>query len=184
MEKKGRGTARPSEFAGALRELVDGSGLYERAQWSEILGVSLPAISQWVSDETIPKPEHLRGIVDTLVEDTRIKDEILEKFESVARRPAREISPHGDRLGPTVGHYMVRPLKDGVWRALDALPPLLQEAVLYEAGKRGWELRRGHPGILSIRERRRMLHDGKSLTTLLDDNGHNGVALGKRKKTG
>src|SRR5438046_3016990 len=120
-----------SELSDVLRDMLRVS---TQEEWARILRVTPSAISQWQNDKTVPQPEHLRTIVDLLIEDTRVEDKLFYRLDDLIQRPATEISPHGARIGPTLGHYLVRPVRKGFGRLLDTLPPLVQEAVLEETG--------------------------------------------------
>jgi hypothetical protein len=144
-----------SRFGSMLRKLLDDTSVLRRAEWAQILGVSEAAISQWVNDQVLPRPENLRAIYTTLFADRRVADEILEAFNALAGEPASQLSPHGDRMSPTVAHYMLRPLRDGFLRTLDTLPPSAQEQLLLDAARRARDLRRGPSEPMSVAEQRR-----------------------------
>lgn len=157
MEKKTH-----SPLAQILRALLDDSGTYARSEWAAILGVSEPAISQWVNDDTLPRPEKLRALWRLLFEDTRVSDAALERFEEMSRRPAAEISPrHAHNIGRTLGHYMVRPAREAFSRALDHLPSEVQEEVLVRANALCREYREKTLPKESIGERRQQILRGR-----------------------
>ena len=58
---------------------------------------------------------------------------LLDRFWSVATRPACEVTPHAERAGRTVADYYVRPVLDGFLRSLRPLPALRQEQILQVA---------------------------------------------------
>src|ERR1700691_2664080 len=89
-----------SAFAQALLDLFDGTGLFARKEWAELMGVSTSAISQWLSDSTIPRPDHLYMIFDTL-KGSDVPEEPVENFRRMAEKPATSVSPHGKRMLPT-----------------------------------------------------------------------------------
>jgi hypothetical protein len=149
MEKKAK-----SPFATELRALLDDTGALRRGEWAEVLGVSEAAISQWVNDASLPRPDNLRAIVMTLVADRRVPAHAIERFEAFAREPAAALSPHGERLGPTVAHYMLKPVRDGFLRTLDTMPVELAEQVLVEAAARCRQLRAVPPPARSVTDRR------------------------------
>src|SRR6516165_1399818 len=93
-----------SPFAAALVRLIDDTELMTRQQWAELLDVSPAAISQWVNDKTIPRPEVLRMIIDALEEDPDLAARVLGEFKEISRRPSAEVSPNGDRMSPSIGH--------------------------------------------------------------------------------
>lgn len=96
-----------SDFARALRALLTESELFTRSEWARVLNVSEPAISQWVNDKTVPRPDILHMLVD-IVSDTNGKGsvEALKRFWAVADTPSEEVSPLGVRMAPTVNEYM------------------------------------------------------------------------------
>lgn len=121
---------RKSELATILEKLLDTR--YTRQEWSEILGISEAAISQWVNDKTIPRPEVLRMVLDTLSASASIPSKLLEEFQTVARQPATRISPYGARIGNTLEEYLVQPVFDGFVRNLRPLSAERQEQILFE----------------------------------------------------
>jgi hypothetical protein len=123
-------TKTKSLLAQALTDAIVGAGLYSREDWAFILDVSEPAISQWLSDTTLPRPEMLRMIINTLRESAGVSPEILARFDALRHMPATEISPHGARMGGSLAHYLARPLREGILRELDVLSPDSQEQVL------------------------------------------------------
>jgi hypothetical protein len=124
-----------SPFAVALARLLDETYLLTRQQWAELLDVTPAAISQWVNDKTIPRPEVLRMLIDAIEESSAPPAQILTEFRAISRRPATEVSPHGERLGTSVGHYIVKPLLDGFLRNMYGLDSDAQERVLYKAAE-------------------------------------------------
>src|SRR3712207_1433798 len=102
-------TTTKSIFAAVIKALLDETNLFNRREWAEFLGVTESAISQWVGDKTIPRPDLLYMIVDVLEQSTDIPEAPLESFKDMARRVATEVSPHGRRMLPTVWAYMTRP---------------------------------------------------------------------------
>jgi hypothetical protein len=122
-----------SPFAAALVRLLDDTRLMTRQQWAELLDVSPAAISQWVNDKTIPRPEVLRMIIDALEEDPDLAACVLGEFKEISRRPSAEVSPNGDRMSPSIGHYVVKPLLEGFLRNLGGLDFEAQESILYQA---------------------------------------------------
>jgi transcriptional regulator with XRE-family HTH domain len=133
MRTKSKTQREHGEFANALRALLDESQVFTRAQWAEFLGVTEPAISQWVNDDTLPRADNLRMIIDVLQESDEVNPELLQRFRTMASRPAHEVSPHGDRLGRSVAHYLLKPLLEGFLRNLNSIEPDKQERVLLGA---------------------------------------------------
>ena len=130
-------TESPSMFASELRRLLEDTDRFDRAGWCQFLGVTSPAISQWLSDETIPRADVLRMIVDELERTTgseHVKSEPLQRFKHLCDLPSVVVSPiNGARLGPTPGHYLLKPLRENFLDMLGALPTRDQELILREA---------------------------------------------------
>jgi transcriptional regulator with XRE-family HTH domain len=124
-----------SVFATTLTKLLDETNLFNRREWSEFLNVSQPAVSQWVNDKTIPEPDLLQMILRVLRESDGVPREPLDDFEALMVRPFADISPHGTRLDPTLGDYLLRPLLKGFFRLYDPLPANLKREVLNEASQ-------------------------------------------------
>ena len=95
-----------SPFAAALAGLLDDTACFTRAEWARFLGVSTSDLSQWVNDETVPRADLLRMMVDVLQSSADVPEEPLAAFEQMAARPAREVSPLGGRMTPTVAEYL------------------------------------------------------------------------------
>ena len=98
---------KPSDFARVLRAILDDTGLFIRSDWARVLNVSPPTISQWVNDETLPRPDILHMMVD-IVSDSAGKEctEAEEKFWDIADMSSKEVSPLGGRMTPTIREYM------------------------------------------------------------------------------
>ena len=108
-----------SDFARVLRAILDDTELFIRSDWARVLNVSQPAISQWVNDKTLPRPDILHMMVD-IVSDSAGKEctEAEEKFWDVADRPSEEVSPLGGRMKPTIREYMKGATIGGLARSL------------------------------------------------------------------
>lgn len=133
-----------SLFASALRNLLDDARLYSRSSWAEILDVSEAAVSQWVNDKTLPRPETLRSIRRIAGESDGVDKGILNTFDQVVSLPALEASPVAKRLNGSLAHYMLTPLIEGFLRSLRSLSAEAQEEVLYSAAE-DCRRRAGHP---------------------------------------
>lgn len=121
-----------SKFASTLKELVDGTNIYSRSQWAQLLGTPEDSINQWLNDEDIPGPVNLRSLWSLLLEDTRVSNKPLQGFNDLMHEPAENISPYGFKMKPTVAHYIIKPVRDGALRLLDTLPPHIQEKAWLE----------------------------------------------------
>jgi transcriptional regulator with XRE-family HTH domain len=126
-------TSKRSRFAEAVASLLDATGLYDRASWASFLGVSEAAISQWVNDRTIPRPDLLWLVLGLLEEKDSVAKEPVTAFLAIMDVPSQELSPHGDRFGPTLGDYLTANLSRLYLGVLSDLPFRRREQALYEA---------------------------------------------------
>lgn len=122
-----------SDFAASLRRLLDETGIFDRREWSRFLNVSGAAISQWLTDKTIPRPETLRMIVELVRSNKNAPREPLQQFDAMSANPSVEVSPHGKRMGESVRSYLVSPLVEGFLLDLKGLEPVKQTRVLLKA---------------------------------------------------
>lgn len=107
MSKKFPQKPKPSIFARILIQLLDDANFYTRAEWGRFLGISEPAISQWVNDRTLPRADLLRMVVDVLRTRGGVAaGEGLMALDAIMDDPADMISPLGARLGPTLRSYL------------------------------------------------------------------------------
>jgi len=133
MTSKTRSRSTRSLFATSLGDLIDQTGIFSRSEWSTTLGVTSAAISQWINDKTVPRPRALRSLIDVVRRYRGPDNQHLTAFLAIADEPAGKVSPHGARLGPSVGRYLVSPVLDGFLGQLDVLSYSIQEAVLSNA---------------------------------------------------
>lgn len=96
-----------SPFAETLKSLLDETNLFDRAGWADYLLISAAAISQWLHDKTVPRPDLLYMIHDTLTMSDGVSPQQLRAFKTMAERPATDVSPLGSRMTPTVWEYMM-----------------------------------------------------------------------------
>ncbi|MGE3336021.1 MAG: ATP-binding protein [Rhodospirillaceae bacterium] len=122
-----------SPFATTLKELIEDTEIFSRSEWATTLGVTRAAISQWTTDKTVPRPRTLRSLIEVVRRYRGDDDDHLKSFLSLVDKPAHEVSPHGDRLGITVGRYLVSPVLEGLLRQLDTLPYSALETALENA---------------------------------------------------
>lgn len=123
-----------SEFAQLLRRLLDETDIFSRSQWAEFLNVSTAAISQWLNDTTVPRPELLRMILDLVRSADNAPQELLQEFGEMAAKPAASVSPrHGKKFGESVNAYLIRPLLEGFLLDLKELKAEKQARVLLRA---------------------------------------------------
>jgi hypothetical protein len=119
-------------FASVIKALLDDTNLFNRKEWAQFLGVSESAISQWVGNKTIPRPDLLYMMVDVLEQSTGITKGPLEAFKAMAHKPGTDVSPHGRRMLPTVWAYMTRPAFSELSSTLAKLSPEEQAKLLFE----------------------------------------------------
>jgi hypothetical protein len=145
--------SRKSLFASALERILDESQT-PRADWAEILGVTSSAISQWITDETVPRAEALRSIWTTALENAHVTEDALKEMDAALRMAATKASPRGGRAGPSFRHYMVAPLRSAFLETLETLAPHDQETVLQEAGERARQLRSAQRAAPTVEQQR------------------------------
>lgn len=126
-----------SPLAAAIASLLDDTQVLTRRQWAEFLHISESAISQWVGDKTLPRPEHLRKIVRFLQDSDDVPQEPLSAFRKTSSLPARQVTPLDDRLGEdrTIDQYMLRPLRSALQTTLSGLSATRQEEILLSANE-------------------------------------------------
>jgi len=124
-----------SIFSQVLQRLLDESGFYTRAEWSQFLGISEPALSQWVNDRTVPRADLLRMVIDLLRSRGGLSaGEGLMALEAVMDEPSDSISPIGSRFAPNLRSYLsVRSLAE-LGRSLQRMPVAEQIAFLRDGG--------------------------------------------------
>lgn len=98
----------PSDFSEALRRLLDDTQLFDRGEWATYLGVKKDRIEKWLADAELPRVGHL-GLILTTIENSDVPPGPLLDFTIMAGRPAREVSPHGRLMLPTVMEFVKRP---------------------------------------------------------------------------
>jgi transcriptional regulator with XRE-family HTH domain len=104
-----------------------------RSEWASTLGVSKPAISQWVTGKTIPRPEHLAAIVGTVREDRRAGPEMRARVGELLNAPASELFEKPPAyVGPTLAHYLIKPVREAALKMVNALEPGQQYELLME----------------------------------------------------
>lgn len=120
----------PTAFAKVLRELIDRSNL-SHDEWASSLGVSTLDFSGWLTGTHVPTAKRLHDLITLLrgMRD-RLPDSAVDAFDSILRRPAREVSNLGDRMLPSIGHYMTEDLWVHVKEALERLSPRAAEEIM------------------------------------------------------
>lgn len=94
-----------SQFATAL-SLLFSEHFFGDDQWEHFFGLKTRILWGWLEDEDIPTPEHLKKFYETMKGNALIPKEYIEAFEKMAQKPAKDISPWGCRMLPTVMDYM------------------------------------------------------------------------------
>ena len=124
-----------SAFARVIQQLLDDTGFYTRAEWSRFLGISGPALSQWVNDRTIPRADLLRMVLDLLeIRGGTKACDALNNLDAIMDTPAESISPIGSRFGQNLRAYLrARPLSE-VGQSLRNLSAAQQIAALRGGG--------------------------------------------------
>ena len=107
MSRKSQSKPRASTFARVLQQLLDETEFYTRANWSQFLGISEPALSQWVNDRTVPRADLLRMAIDLLETRGGVgAGEALMALEAIMDKPSEKISPIGVRFAPNLRSYL------------------------------------------------------------------------------
>ncbi len=107
-----------SSFAQQLAELLDKSNVASRRQWAAMLDVTRSAISQWVLDRTLPRPDKLRMIVERVRNAESAPAGLLAAWGRIVSQPAGEVTPHGGKIGGTILDYLLAPELEGAQRRL------------------------------------------------------------------
>lgn len=120
-----------SRFASALRAVFAAVG-ESNETWARWLGVTPGAVSQWTHDACAPSPRHLYTITSILRDARENLDsrDALDSFQQVLSEGASEVTPNSGRVGLTLGHYMLRPLRESFLSALETLPIRAQEELI------------------------------------------------------
>jgi hypothetical protein len=119
-----------SPLASVLAGILE-AGVYNRAQWSDLCFVTSSAMSQWLSDATIPRPEVLRTLFHTITTTDGFSEKLIAEFRRVIELPAAEATPaHASKVGVSIRSYMLAPIRERFLASLNALPPSAQEQLL------------------------------------------------------
>jgi hypothetical protein len=122
-----------SRFSEILGKMIDGSKLFTRAEWGEIINESEADIERWLRDEGIPNPSVLKMIVSLSMERDG-QDELRIEWKKFSEEPFWDVSPLWRvSMGSTFGKYLVLPLLEGFTRILQTVSPEEQERILYAA---------------------------------------------------
>ena len=117
-------------FHEALAAALDASGA-THPQWARRLGVDEDSLSHWISGWNTPSPQALHQVMQMLRDNPRCVAKRA-ALEQVLDQPASDVTGHDQRMHPTVGNYMRRPLREQVIATLMSLSTSEQEQVLRE----------------------------------------------------
>lgn len=123
-----------SLFARALADLLDNTDLHGRGGWARLLGVPRDAIDRWTNDETVPRADLLRMVLDVLRSSSNIKRDPIADFELMAQEHALDVSPLGWAMLPSVASYIERSSVAEFGRDLATLTRSQQQRVLVHGG--------------------------------------------------
>lgn len=122
-----------SRFAEILGKMIDGSKLFTRAEWAEIVNVKEAEIERWLADQTLPSPSVLKMVVSLIMEMDGQK-ELRQEWKKFSEEPFWDVSALWKvDMGSTFGNYLMLPLIDGFTRILRTVAPEEQERILYAA---------------------------------------------------
>jgi transcriptional regulator with XRE-family HTH domain len=121
---------RRSQLASVLAAIIDDSNIFDRETWAKLCYVSPSAISQWLSDSTLPRPENLRLLLHIAETTEGFPPATIALFRQIASRPSQEISPHARKIGPSLQTYLLGPMIDAMLDKLAVLPPEEQERLV------------------------------------------------------
>jgi hypothetical protein len=119
-----------SPFAVALECLLEDTHYYSREEWAHFLGVSSSQIEDWITDKALPRSDLLNMLLGVLRQKEGIPEACLQKFQAMAVLPAREVSPLGAFMSPSVAEYMHNSSFAGLGFSIRSLPPEQQIRVL------------------------------------------------------
>jgi len=133
-----------SAFADALGSLLEAMDL-SQTRAASLFGVSKAAVSQWLSDRSLPRP----GTLHTMLEYARehAPSEAYQRFLELASRRAVQTSTRFRGDVESVGAYLLRPLEKEALAALRKLPVADQETVLRDL-KDTCERQQTKPGVV------------------------------------
>jgi len=94
-----------SIFAKALQDLLDDTNIFSRREWADLLRVSEETLNAWVSDLSLPRPDHLGRIVLCITEYDVPQGKAI-AFKALFQRPFKEIS-HAAKKGIPI-YFLVK----------------------------------------------------------------------------
>ncbi len=96
-----------SRFARSLTAIFDEAGVFSYNEWTRFLGLSsVDVLREWMTDLSVPPPDLLRIVLDTLELTADVPLGPIEGFKEMAAQPSTEVSPLGSCMGETVADYM------------------------------------------------------------------------------
>jgi hypothetical protein len=97
-----------SIFSQTLEIVLDHTGLFNRQEWAKFFMVPEAKIEEWLNDKSIPSAHRLHLLYNALT-NSNIPSKPLKFFTQMAALPARQVSPFGKLMLPTVMEYLSRP---------------------------------------------------------------------------
>lgn len=127
MPKKKR-----SDFAQCLYDLLDAGPFNSLNDWARYLRTPKRTINRWLKDQALPKTGTLM-LIYNICETHPGAQETLRVFKKMATRPARQVSPLGELMLPSVEMYIERDPFGIEGRRLETLSPKKQAKYLSQA---------------------------------------------------
>jgi hypothetical protein len=85
----------------ALGRALDDTGLFNRDEWAEVLGVTVQRIDSWLASEGFPEPHHLSMVELALSRSVLQNVEPLDALHKMAQKSLEEVTP----LRPTLSGW-------------------------------------------------------------------------------
>jgi hypothetical protein len=126
-----------SPFAAAIAAILDPSLTCSKKEWAERLQVSTAALSQWINDQSIPRPETLNALLE-IARTFPKAAEAVKRFQAVLDLPVHEVTQRmktersrlEKRSVSCLGDYMLEPKFDRFLATYSRLSPKGREAAL------------------------------------------------------
>ncbi len=128
-----------SKFAQFLTNLIN--SFYTREQWSFLLGISKPAISQWCTDKTVPSAENLRYLIGYLADNNA--GDLWQEWEVIKYMPLKEITPNFAKIkgANTLNDYLLKSNFDRLFFELNHVQAEMKEHVVDALSAMVYQLR-------------------------------------------
>lgn len=118
-----------SKFSQVLTNLFDQS-FFTRDEWAKITSVQPAVLQSWLDDIAVPRSYALNLILLTCQNSSDINPIALANFVEMCNLPARQVSPHGKLMLPTVMEYLKRPVFSDLSSQLAKLDLIQQTELL------------------------------------------------------